>query len=65
MGSGPDGHSLELDKMITKIIMQKHGIPTPNFRVHSTGEEDMSDVEYPVIVKPKMEAVPYSIRVGW
>ncbi len=65
VGSGPDGHSLALDKVITKIIMQKHGIPTPNFRVYSTGEEDMSDVEYPVIVKPKMEAVPYSIRVGW
>ncbi len=65
VGSGPDGHSLALDKVITKIIMQKHGIPTPIFWVYSTGEEDMSDVEYPVIVKPKMEAVPYSIRVGW
>jgi len=31
VGSGPDGHSLALDKVITKIIMQKHGIPTPNF----------------------------------
>jgi len=61
----PDGHSLALDKVITKILMQKHGIPTPNFRVYSTGEEDLSDAEYPVIVKPKMEAVSYSIRVGW
>ncbi len=63
VGSGPEGHSLALDKVITKIIMQKHGIPTPDFRVYSTGDEDMSDIGYPVIVKPKMEAVSYGIRV--
>ncbi len=49
--------------MITKIIMQKQGIPTPNFWVYSTGDEDMSDVQYPVIVKPKMEAVSYGIKI--
>lgn len=63
VGSGPEGHSLALDKVITKIIMQKHKIPTPDFWVYSTGDEDMSDVCYPVIVKPKMEAVSYGIRV--
>ncbi len=63
VGSGPDGHSLALDKVITKIIMQKHGIPTPNFWVYSKVDEDMSNVEYPVIVKPKMEAVSYGIRI--
>jgi len=63
VGSGPEGHSLALDKVITKIIMQKHGISTPDFRVYSTGDEDMSDVRYPVIVKPKMEAVSYGIRI--
>lgn len=63
VGSGPEGHSLALDKVITKIIMQKHRIPTPDFWVYSTGDEDMSDVCYPVIVKPKMEAVSYGIRI--
>jgi len=43
VGSGPEGHSLALDKVITKIIMQKHGIPTPNFWVYSTGDEDMNE----------------------
>ena len=64
VGSGPEGHSLALDKVITKIIMQKHGIPTPDFWVYSTGDEDVSNVEYPVIVKPKMEAVSYGIRIA-
>jgi len=63
VGSGPEGHSLALDKVITKIIVQKHGIPTPDFWVYSTGDEDMSDVRYPVIVKPKMEAVSYGIKI--
>ncbi|KAF5417197.1 MAG: D-alanine--D-alanine ligase [Candidatus Methanogaster sp.] len=64
VGSGPEGHSLALDKVITKIIMQKQGVLTPNFWVYSTGDEGMSDVEYPVIVKPKMEAVSYGIRIA-
>lgn len=63
VGSTPAGHALALDKIITKIIMQKHGIPTPNFWVFSNIDEDMSEVEYPVIVKPKMEAVSYGLRV--
>lgn len=63
VGSGPEGHSLALDKVITKIIMQKNSIPTPEYWVFSTGDEDMSDVRYPVIIKPKMEAVSYGIKV--
>jgi len=63
VGSTPSGHALALDKIITKIIMQKHGIPTPNFWVFSSESEDMSAVEYPVIVKPKMEAVSYGLRI--
>lgn len=63
VGSGPEGHSLALDKVITKIIMQNHDIPTPNFWVYSSGDEDMNDIQYPVIVKPKMEAVSYGIKI--
>ena len=36
VGSGPEGHSLALDKVITKIIMQKNGIPTPEYWVFSS-----------------------------
>ncbi|MBN2319919.1 MAG: M20/M25/M40 family metallo-hydrolase [Acidobacteria bacterium] len=63
VGSTPSGHALALDKIITKIIMQKNGIPTPGFWVFSKADEDMSGVEYPVIVKPKMEAVSYGLRI--
>jgi D-alanine-D-alanine ligase len=63
VGSNPSGHALALDKVIAKIIMQKQNIPTPQFWVYSNHNEDMSDVEYPVIVKPKMEAVSFGLKV--
>ena len=63
VGSGPSGHALALDKVITKIILQKNGIPTPDFWVFSDTNEDFSVVRYPVIVKPKMESVSFGLRV--
>ena len=63
VGSGPSGHALALDKVITKIILQKNGIPTPDFWVFSSRDEDLSNVKYPVIVKPKMESVSFGLRV--
>lgn len=63
VGSSPSGHALALDKVITKIIMQKHDIPTPDFWVFSSAKDDMSTVKFPVIVKPKMESVSFGLRV--
>ncbi len=63
LGSNPSGHALALDKVITKIILQKNNLPTPDFWVFSSEEEDMSDVKYPVIVKPKMESVSFGLKV--
>lgn len=63
VGSSPSGHALALDKVITKIILQKNDIPTPDFWVFSSGDEDLSGVRFPVIVKPKMESVSFGLRV--
>jgi len=63
VGSNPSGHALALDKVITKIILQKNGIPTPDFWVFSSADEEMSEVKFPVIVKPKMESVSFGLRV--
>ncbi|UCD51222.1 MAG: M20/M25/M40 family metallo-hydrolase [Phycisphaerales bacterium] len=64
VGSSPSGHALALDKIIAKIIMQRHQIPTPDFWVFSSADEDMANATYPVIVKPKMEAVSFGLRVA-
>jgi D-alanine-D-alanine ligase len=63
VGSGPEGHTLALDKVITKIIMLKNGIPTPIFWVFSSSDQDMSEVTFPSIVKPKMESVSFGLQI--
>ena len=63
VGSSPSGHALALDKVITKIILQRNNIPTPDFWVFSSKNESMDDVEFPVIVKPKMESVSFGLKV--
>ncbi|KPA12761.1 D-alanine--D-alanine ligase [Candidatus Magnetomorum sp. HK-1] len=63
VGSGPDGHTIALDKVLSKMLFQRNDIPTPLFWIFSRADEDCTDVQYPVIVKPKMEAVSFGLRV--
>lgn len=63
IGSGPSGHAVALDKVLSKILFLQHKLPTPPFWVFSDGEEDIGEVQYPVIVKPKMEAVSFGLCV--
>ncbi|RKD29132.1 M20/M25/M40 family metallo-hydrolase [Thermohalobacter berrensis] len=63
VGSSPAGHALALDKIVAKTIMQKHGIPTPEFWTFSSEYQDLSQVKYPCIVKPKMESVSFGLKV--
>lgn len=63
VGSSPTGHTMALDKVTTKIIFQKHGLPTPDFWVFSGPDEDMREVEFPSIVKPRMEAVSFGLKI--
>ncbi|UCH78648.1 MAG: ATP-grasp domain-containing protein [Candidatus Coatesbacteria bacterium] len=63
VGSGPAGHALALDKVMTKVVLQHHGLPTPEYQVFSSPEEEADGVSYPAIVKPKLEAVSYGVRV--
>ena len=64
VASGPLGHSLALDKVVTKMILRQHGIPTPEFAVLDTPEAPIPpEVVYPSIVKPKNEAVSFGLRI--
>ena len=63
VGSGPDAHAVALDKIMTKMVFQQHGIPTPDFWSFESMLDDMSEVVYPVIVKPKMESVSLGIAI--
>lgn len=54
-GSGPLGHGLTHDKVITKTLIRDVGVPTPNYRVMRSGTESTGDLRFPVVVKPRRE----------
>lgn len=64
LGSSPDTHGLALDKVVTKMILSQRGLPTPRFDVLDTPESEISEkLRYPLIVKPKNEAVSYGLKI--
>jgi D-alanine-D-alanine ligase len=63
VASGPLAHSLSLDKVVTKMILKQHGIPTAEFAVMTSPESPVPDLSFPLIVKPKNESVSFGLRV--
>jgi D-alanine-D-alanine ligase len=63
VGSGPLAHSLALDKVVAKMIFKHNGISTPDFAVLDSPGFDAPDLEYPLIVKPKNEAVSFGLKI--
>ncbi len=64
IGSGPTGHAIALDKVLAKIIFLRHKLPTPAFWLVAGPEEHLENLQYPVIIKPKMEAVSFGLRIA-
>ncbi len=63
VGSGPQAHAVALDKILAKIVFQQHAVPTPRFWFFTNPEDDLDSVTFPVIVKPKMEAVSMGLKI--
>lgn len=64
VASGPLAHSLALDKVVTKMILRQHGLPTPDFMVlQNEGDTVSEDLAFPMIVKPKNEAVSFGLKI--
>jgi D-alanine-D-alanine ligase len=63
IGSGPLAHSLALDKVVAKMIFRQNNLPTPDFAVLDNPGFIMPDLSFPLIVKPKNEAVSFGIRI--
>ncbi|MDH5569906.1 MAG: M20/M25/M40 family metallo-hydrolase [Nitrosopumilus sp.] len=63
VGSGPAGHAIVQDKVMTKIVLQKNNISTPGFWVFRTPEDTYDDLVFPVIVKPKLESTSMGMEV--
>jgi D-alanine-D-alanine ligase len=64
VGSGPLAHALALDKVVSKMIFLQHGLPTPEFAVLEDSDFELpQDLKFPLIVKPKNEAVSFGIKI--
>ncbi|MFH1719713.1 MAG: ATP-grasp domain-containing protein [Planctomycetota bacterium] len=63
VGSGPLAHGMALDKVVAKTIFNQHGLPTPDFTVLNSWENMTCELPYPLIVKPKHEAVSFGVRI--
>ncbi len=63
IGSGPEAHAVVQDKGMTKIVLQRNGIPTPGFWTFTSPDDKFDDLEFPVIVKPKMESTSMGMHV--
>lgn len=63
VGSSPAGHGIALDKVTTKVMVHASGLPTAPYWVFFAPEQIPDDLPYPVITKPKMEAVSLGIEV--
>lgn len=63
VGSGPLAHSLALDKVVAKMIFRQNGLPTPDFTVLENRSFEMPQLDFPMIVKPKNEAVSFGLRI--
>ena len=62
-GSSPLGHALALDKIITKTLIQKIGVPTPDFRVLSKPGQSAEGLRFPLVVKPRHESTSYGLHL--
>jgi D-alanine-D-alanine ligase len=63
VASGPLAHSLALDKVVTKMILRQHDLPTPDFAVLDSPDAPVPEFTYPMIVKPKNEAVSFGLKI--
>jgi len=62
-GSSPFGHTLALDKVVTKILLRDAGVPTPDWTVMERPRRDPGDLRYPLIVKPRHESTSFGLRI--
>jgi D-alanine-D-alanine ligase len=63
VGSSPAGHGIALDKVTTKVMIEAAGLPTAPYWVFYNIDQIPEDLPFPVITKPKMEAVSLGIQV--
>lgn len=52
-GPTPLGHAILQDRLLSRALIQRAGIPTPAFRLVANARGDTRGLRYPVIVRPR------------
>jgi D-alanine-D-alanine ligase len=55
-GPGPRSHAISLDKVVTKLLIEKEGVPTPRFRTTRNLDGIVNGLRFPLVVKPRHES---------
>ena len=64
VGSGPRAHTIALDKYLTKVVLERAGLPTPAFQLMSAVDQPLAPaLRFPLIVKPQHESTSFGIVV--
>jgi len=63
LAAGPTAHTLALDKVITKMVLREHHLPTPRSFVMDSASAPVEPLGYPVVVKPRHEADSLGLRL--
>jgi len=63
-GSGVLSSVITMDKIITKIVLLYHNLPTPKFQVIENGEFSSINIRFPVIVKPSREGSTIGVNIA-
>ncbi|MBN2217408.1 MAG: ATP-grasp domain-containing protein [Pirellulales bacterium] len=62
-GSSPLGHALALDKIVTKVLIDSAGLPTPRWMVASRPGQKPEGLRFPLMVKPRHESTSFGLRL--
>jgi len=62
-GSGPFGHALALDKVVTKTLMIDAGVPTPAYAVLRSPSQGYGNLRFPLVVKPRHESTSFGLAL--
>jgi D-alanine-D-alanine ligase len=63
VGSGPCAHAVALNKVLSKVVLLHHNLPTPEFWVVVDPGQPLDGIRYPAIAKPEMEAASFGVQL--